>query len=416
MEGQPATVNGSGPTGQDTRSREFPPTDVNVPPGTDLTIEYQREETIPDPQAAVTPPDSLTEYAFLEAPRDGDELGWLAHYRVRRLIGSGGMGLVFLAEDTHLLRPVALKVIRPELAASPEAAARFTRKARAAAAIKHDHVVTIYQVGEARGVAFLAMEHLQGLSLQRWLDRGKQPSIDLILRIGREVATGLWAAHKLGLVHRDIKPANLWLEAPNGRAKILDFGQARVEREDVQITHSGAIMGTPAFMSPEQAAGEPVSASSDLFSLGCVLYRLCCGRLPFQGKTILSVLSAAGISGPDSARGAEAGDPGGPRRPRDATAGEIAGRTPSGPHRTSSTRSAPSSAGSPRNGRPRTWRSEALRPRHVPARSRKSPSGHCPRSTRPEFVVALATRRCGLGIPRRRAGLDPLARPLHQPP
>jgi len=202
------------------------------------------------------------------------------------------MGLVFHAEDTHLLRPVALKVIRPELAASPEAAARFAREARSAAAIKHDHVVTIYQVGEARGVAFLAMEYLQGLSLQRWLDRGRTPSIDLILRIGREVASGLAAAHRLGLVHRDIKPANIWLEAPNGRVKILDFGQARAEREDVQITQSGTIMGTPAFMSPEQAAGEPVTYSSDLFSLGCVLYRLCCGHLPFQGKTILSVLNA----------------------------------------------------------------------------------------------------------------------------
>jgi serine/threonine protein kinase/regulation of enolase protein 1 (concanavalin A-like superfamily) len=292
MEGQSAPVNGSGPVEEIPRPKAFPDSDGAGPVGGDPTIDFRRDETGPDPPSLGTPLAALPEYAFLEPPRDGDELGWLAHYRVRRLIGSGGMGLVFLAEDTHLLRPVALKVIRPELAASPEAAARFVREARSAAAIKHDHVVTIYQVGEAQGVAFLAMEYLQGVSLQRWLDRGRTPSIDLILRIGREVASGLFAAHRLGLVHRDIKPANIWLEAPNGRAKILDFGQARAEREDVQITRSGTIMGTPAFMSPEQAEGEPVSSSSDLFSLGCVLYRLCCGQLPFQGKTILSVLNA----------------------------------------------------------------------------------------------------------------------------
>jgi serine/threonine protein kinase/regulation of enolase protein 1 (concanavalin A-like superfamily) len=221
-----------------------------------------------------------------------EELGWLAHYRIRKLVGAGGMGLVYLADDTLLGRPVALKVIRPELSSSPESAARFTREARSAAAIHHDHVVTIYQVGEANGVAYLAMEYLQGISLQAWLDRGRKPSVDLILRIGREVASGLVAAHRLGLVHRDIKPANIWLEAPHGRVKILDFGQARADREDVGITQSGVIVGTPAFMSPEQAVGDRVAASSDLFSLGTVLYRLCCGQLPFEGKTILSTLSA----------------------------------------------------------------------------------------------------------------------------
>ncbi len=241
---------------------------------------------------------SLAEYPFLEPPRGGDELGWLAHYRVLRPLGSGGMGLVFLAEDTHLLRPVALKVIRPELAGNPEAAPRFLREARTAAAIKHDNVVTIYHVGEARGVSYLAMEYLQGISLAAWLDRGRQPSIELRLRMGREVASGLAAAHRLGLVHRDIKPANIWLEAPSGRAKILDFGQARAESEDTQITRSGAIMGTPAFMSPEQAEGNPVTFATDLFSLGGVLYRLCCGRLPFEGKTILSVLNALATQTP----------------------------------------------------------------------------------------------------------------------
>ena len=225
------------------------------------------------------------------ATRAEGELGWLAHYRVKRLIGEGGIGLVFLAEDTHLARAVALKVIRPERANAPEVRGRFVREAQATAAIKHDHIVTIYQVGRDHDVLFLAMEYLQGLSLQSWLERGRKPSTELVLRIGREIGSGLAAAHRVGLIHRDIKPANIWLESPSGRVKILDFGMARSEHDDTRITHAGTIMGTPAFMAPEQARGERTSATSDLFSLGCILYRLCAGRPPFEGTTILAVLS-----------------------------------------------------------------------------------------------------------------------------
>ena len=202
------------------------------------------------------------------------------------------MGLVFEGEDTDLLRPVALKVIRPELAGSPQVAQRFALEARAMAAVKHDHVVTIYQVGQQRGVPFLAMEYLQGISLSDWLDRGHQPSVDLVLRLGREIAAGLAAAHRHGLIHRDIKPANIWLEAPIGRVKILDFGLARTKSHDVQITKPGTTVGSPAYMAPEQARGEAGDPSCDLFSLGCVLYRLCTGRLPFPGSTIIAVLTS----------------------------------------------------------------------------------------------------------------------------
>jgi hypothetical protein len=208
------------------------------------------------------------------------------------------MGLVFLAEDTELGRAVALKVIRPESAGRPGVAERFTREARATAAIKHDHIVTIYHVGRERDVSYLAMEYLQGMSLARWLERGRKPSIDLVLRLGREIAEGLAAAHRHGLIHRDIKPGNIWLEAPSGRIKILDFGQVHSEREDVQITQAGAILGTPAYMAPEQARGEPVGFQSDLFSLGCVLYRLCTGRLPFEGPTIMAILTALAAEDP----------------------------------------------------------------------------------------------------------------------
>ncbi len=241
-------------------------------------------------------------YDFLDPPQAAGEIGWLAHYRVRRCIGEGGMGLVFEAEDTDLLRRVALKVIRPELAGEPQAAQRFMLEARAMAALKHDHIVTIYQVSQERGVPFLAMEYLQGMSLHRWLERGRKPSLDLVLRLGREMAAGLAAAHKRGLVHRDIKPANIWLEAPIGRVKILDFGLARSASQDVHITNPGTALGTPAYMSPEQASGEEVDASGDLFSLGCVLYQLCTGALPFPGTTVMAVLTALSNNAPSPAR------------------------------------------------------------------------------------------------------------------
>ena len=264
----------------------------------DVTVAFIPQDPRSPSEAGAEPGASSRSYDFLDPPRAPGELGWISNYRVRRLVGEGGMGLVFEAEDTDLLRPVALKVIRPKLAASPQAMERFTLEARAMAALKHDHVVTIYQVGQQRGVAFLAMEYLQGVSLHRWFERGRKPSLDLVLRLGREMAAGLAAAHKRGLIHRDIKPANIWLEAPIGRVKILDFGLARSESRDVQITNPGTTVGTPAYMAPEQARGERADASSDLFSLGCVLYQLCTGKLPFPGATVMAVLTSLSVDTP----------------------------------------------------------------------------------------------------------------------
>ena len=264
------------------------------------------------PHAVIVPDGTSTNRErldFLGSPRADGELGWLAHYRVLRLLGQGGMGLVFLAEDSLLARPVALKVIRPEIADAPGISQRFMREARATAAIKHDHIVTIYQVGQENGVPFLAMEYLKGMSLAQWLERGHSPSVDLVLRIGREIGSGLSAAHRNGLIHRDIKPANIWLEAPSGRVKILDFGMARSQREDIEITRSGTVMGTPAYMAPEQARGEPVEAGSDLFSFGCVLYRLCTCRLPFEGHSIMAVLTALSTTTPRRPRELQPGIP-----------------------------------------------------------------------------------------------------------
>src|SRR5262249_14378523 len=161
------------------------------------------------------------------------------------VLGTGAMGVVFRAEDTHLRRLVALKVMRPSLAASAEFHRRFLREARLTAAIEHEHIVTVYQVGEDRGVPFLAMQLLSGETLERRLDRaGGRLPLPEVLRIGREIAAGLGAAHARGLVHRDIKPANVWLEEGRGRVRIVDFGLARGSEPDAQFTQLGAVIGT----------------------------------------------------------------------------------------------------------------------------------------------------------------------------
>jgi WD40 repeat protein/serine/threonine protein kinase len=243
---------------------------------------------------------------FLAPPQAPDEIGRLGGYRVLQVLGSGGMGIVFLAEDVQLRRRVALKTMRAEVAANATARQRFLREARAMAAVKCDHIATIYQVGEERGTPFLAMEFLQGEAMDDWLERGRRPTLAQVLRLAREMVLGLVAAQEHGLIHRDIKPGNIWLEAPTGRVKILDFGLARAADEsradDAHLTQSGAIVGTPAFMSPEQARGEHVDHRTDLFSLGCVLYQLTTGRLPFRGKTRTAVLSSLLVDTPEYPR------------------------------------------------------------------------------------------------------------------
>jgi len=240
--------------------------------------------------------------SFLAPAQAADELGRLGPYRVLKVLGAGGMGVVFRAEDPQLQRLVALKAMLPDLAANESARQRFLREARAAAKLKHDHIVSIYQVGEDRGAPFLAMEFLEGEALEDRLKReGKLPMAE-VTRIGREIAEGLQAAHEHGLIHRDIKPGNVWLEGKRGRAKILDFGLARSAKDDVHLTQSGAIVGTPAYMPPEQARGEAVDGRCDLYSLGCVLYRLCTGELPFKGDNTMSLLLALATEQPKSVR------------------------------------------------------------------------------------------------------------------
>ena len=209
------------------------------------------------------------------------------------------MGIVFQAEDTHLNRAVAVKAMLPEVAKKTSARERFLREARAAAALEHDHIVAIFHVGEEGGVPYLVMPMLKGCSLEDYLkkkqgDRAGAPlTVGQILKLGREMARGLVAAHEVGLIHRDIKPANVWLDATaGGRVKILDFGLARPAESDATLTQSGVIVGTPAYMAPEQAQGLKVDGRADLFSLGCVLYRLCSGRLPWKGENAMATLMA----------------------------------------------------------------------------------------------------------------------------
>ncbi len=244
---------------------------------------------LPDSLDLAPPPD----YPFLASPQGADEMGRLGPYRVLKVLGAGAMGVVFQAEDPHLRRLVALKVMRPSLAASAEYHRRFLREARLAAAIDHEHIVTVYQVGEDRGVPYLAMQLLRGQTLEDKLERagGRLPLAE-VLRVGREIAEGLAAAHSRGLVHRDVKPANVWLEEGRGRVRIVDFGLARGSEPDAQFTQAGAVIGTPAYMAPEQASGAAVDARCDLFSLGAVLYKAATGESPFGGRDTLSVLHA----------------------------------------------------------------------------------------------------------------------------
>ncbi|MBA4188132.1 MAG: hypothetical protein C0467_08950 [Planctomycetaceae bacterium] len=233
-----------------------------------------------------------------QAP-DGS-LGKLSHYKILKQLGSGGMGAVYLAQDEGLQRRVALKVMLPSAAADPLSKERFLREARASAAVRHDNVVTIYQVGEDRGIPFIAMEYLAGSPLDQFLARKGRLTVQQVLRVGLETAEGLAAAHSLGMIHRDIKPANIWLEAPRGRIKILDFGIARqvTEQPGMGLTGAGTVVGTPGYMSPEQARGKQLDPRSDLFSLGVVLYQLTTGRVPFDGDSVLAVLTALAVDDP----------------------------------------------------------------------------------------------------------------------
>lgn len=262
---------------------------------------------------------------FLSRAEADDELGRLAGYRILRVLGQGGMGMVLEAEDVRLKRHIAIKVMKPEMAAKESHRRRFLREAQAAARVESDFIIPIYQVGEENGVAFIAMPFLKGEPLDARMKHGRI-QVSEMLQIGLQIAEGLAAAHEHGLVHRDIKPGNIWLETVGGgkwavgsqikapmsevrgrsgidrlptfRVKILDFGLARLSQDDVRLTQSGAIIGTPAYMAPEQARGQAVDHRADLFSLGVLLYEMATGKRPFTGNDAMAIISSLALDKP----------------------------------------------------------------------------------------------------------------------
>ncbi len=219
----------------------------------------------------------------------------LGHYRILSKLGEGGMGEVFLAEDSRLRRKVALKILLPEVAQDPDRLARFLQEARAASALSHPNAAHIYEVGESNGSHYLAMEYIEGETLESRLTGDPLPLAEII-SVASQVAEALEAAHARGIVHRDIKPANLMIGA-RGHVTVLDFGLAKFLPESAEVasgasqiatqfmTSGGVVLGTVAYMSPEQALGRAVDPRTDLFSLGVVIYRMASGRLPFAGAT-----------------------------------------------------------------------------------------------------------------------------------
>ena len=229
----------------------------------------------------------------------------LAHYEILSKIGAGGMGEVYRARDTKLGRDVALKLLRSDIAGDEESRRRFLRESRAVASVTHPYVATLYDADESDGSLYLAIELVEGEALDSLLRRRPLPIRDA-LRLGVEIAEGLASAHKAGVIHRDLKPGNVMV-GPDGHAKILDFGLAKlVERRDAAaaselsraetttapLTTENRIIGTPAYMSPEQARGDAIDSRSDVFSFGSTLYEMVTGKTPFPGPTNLEMLAA----------------------------------------------------------------------------------------------------------------------------
>ena len=251
------------------------------------------------PLADSPPPDaSSTENSIdlesiveLLGPTDDPRmLGRLGAYEVVGLIGRGTTGIVLKALEPRLNRYVAIKLMSPVYSSNGSARNRFEREGRAVAAVSHEHVVPIYAVDDHRGLPYIVMKYIPGLSLEQRIERDGPLDACTVTRVGLQIAEGLAAAHAQGIVHRDVKPANVILESTVDRAMVTDFGLARVT-DEASMTRSGTITGTPQYMSPEQARGDGIDVRSDLFSLGSLMYSACTGRPPFRAETVYGVIN-----------------------------------------------------------------------------------------------------------------------------
>lgn len=267
--------------------------DDTAPQGPSMSMNDETKDVVKKPDPSVEMP------AF-GPPKKTGEIGTLGKYRILKELGRGGMGGIYLGYDERLKRRVAIKVMLPKYAENALARERFNREALAAAQIKHENIVVIYDCDEWNGIPYIAMEYLVGASLDEFLKRNPITGISQALRVGREICSALAVAHKMGVAHRDIKPSNIWLEAPLGKAKVLDFGLVKWLNplDEAKLTTSGAIIGSPAYMSPEQARGGKIDHRTDIFSIGAVLYRMVTGQLPFQGDNLMDLLLALGGKDP----------------------------------------------------------------------------------------------------------------------
>ncbi len=254
-------------------------------------LEQLGSRMTPAPTQTPTPEVDVRATTFLEPPLQPGHIGRLGHFEILRVIGQGGMGVVLQAFDSHLQREVAIKVLDPRLASDENARMRFCRESCAAAAVSDDHIVAVYQVAheEDRDLPYLVMQFVDGESLEQRLEKQHRLPLNEIIRISMQIAYGLAAAHERGLIHRDVKPGNILLEKGTDRVKLTDFGLARAA-EDLRLTSSGMVAGTPLYMAPEQARGEDTDQRADLFSLGIVMYEMATGQPPFIGNTALVVL------------------------------------------------------------------------------------------------------------------------------
>jgi serine/threonine protein kinase len=263
---------------------------------------HERSKRPPTHETTITADSFLQEAARVEprTPSGLPDPARIAHFRIERRLGEGGMGVVYHAIDEKLERSIALKVLPRGFETEQELLGRFMREARSAAAITHPNIATIYDVGEADDHVYIAMELVEGLTLREHL-RDDEPSVAECVRIARDVARGLGRAHEKGIVHRDLKPENIMISR-RGEVKILDFGLAKLieatdlasvappsplakTETDAQLSIEGRVVGTPAYMSPEQAKGETVDVRTDIFSFGVVLYELLAGTRPCHRST-----------------------------------------------------------------------------------------------------------------------------------